>query len=169
MTGPELPTDTGPAPQARPVPRWVAPLFGALAALTVPWAGYLAATLPRHAVVAHYRAAWVGFDIGLVVALALTAVLAYRGHRRVAMAATATAVLLLVDAWFDVTTTPYGPDLLFSAALALVVELPLAGLCLWIAWHSDRVVQRRLRRPPPRTRPPDGGPPAPDRVHRGTH
>ncbi len=33
-----------------------------------------------------------------------------------------------------------------TVVLALVVELPLAALCLWIAWHSDRVVGRRLRR-----------------------
>lgn len=134
------------ATRIRPAPRWVAPTFGVLAVLTVPWVGWLALTLPRRAVAAHYRAAWVGFDLLLVALLATTAGLAYRGHRQVAMAATATATLLVVDAWFDLTTTPAGPDLLLSAALAALVELPLAGICLWIAGHADRMVERRLRR-----------------------
>jgi hypothetical protein len=140
-----VPLDAGGVAGVRPVPRWVAPVFGLLAAFTVPWVAYLAATLPGHAVTVHYRLAWVGFDAGLVLALTLTAVQAYNGHRRVALAAAATATMLVVDAWFDVTTTPRGPDLLVSVLLALLVELPLAGLCLWIAWHSDRVVERRLR------------------------
>lgn len=144
--GTELPVEREPASQVRPVPRWVAPLFGVLAALTVPWIGYLAVTLPRHAVAEHYRGAWVGFDIGLVTTLALTATQAHLGNRRVALAASATTTMLLVDAWFDVTTTPGGPDLLVSIVLALLVELPLAGLCFWIAWHSERVVERRMQR-----------------------
>ncbi|MFD0820118.1 hypothetical protein ACFQ0D_17810 [Micromonospora zhanjiangensis] len=131
--------------RTRPVPRWVAPVFGVLALLTVPWIGYLAVTLPRQSVSAHYRSAWVGFDIGLVIGLAVTAVLAYRGHRRVGLAATATATLLVVDAWFDVTSTPAGPDLLASVVLALLVELPLAAVCLWIAGNAERVTERRIR------------------------
>lgn len=133
------------ATEVRPAPRWVAPVFAVLALLTLPWIGYLAVTLPRHAVTVHYRAAWVGFDVGLVVVLAATAVYAWRGNRQVVPAASATAAMLLVDAWFDVVTTPPGPDLLVSVLLAALVELPLAGLCWWIARHGDRMVERRLR------------------------
>ncbi|MFF5173012.1 hypothetical protein ACFY3U_10295 [Micromonospora sp. NPDC000089] len=133
------------ATEVRPAPRWVAPTFAVLALLTLPWIGYLAVTLPRHAVTVHYRAAWVGFDLGLVAMLALTALYAYRGHRQVVIAASGTATMLLVDAWFDVTTTPAGPDLLLSVLLAALVELPLAAVCLWIARHGDRMVERRLR------------------------
>ncbi|GHJ15705.1 MULTISPECIES: hypothetical protein [unclassified Micromonospora] len=133
------------AARVRPAPRWVAPTFVALAVLTLPWIGYLAFTLPRHQVTVHYRAAWVGFDLGLVALLGLTAWHAYRGNRQVVLAAAATATMLAVDAWFDVTTTPPGPDLVVSVVLAVLVELPLAGVCLWIARHGDRMVQRRLR------------------------
>ncbi|WP_199737047.1 MULTISPECIES: hypothetical protein [Micromonospora] len=133
------------ATEVRPAPRWVAPTFVVLALLTLPWIGYLALTLPRHAVAVHYRAAWVGFDLGLVALLALTAWRAYRGDRRVVVAATATATLLAVDAWFDVVTTPAGPDLVVSVLSAALVELPLAAVCLWIARHGDRMVARRLR------------------------
>ncbi|MCW3817479.1 hypothetical protein ONA91_23790 [Micromonospora sp. DR5-3] len=133
------------ATEVRPAPRWVAPTFGVLALLTLPWIGYLALTLPRHVVTVHYRAAWVGFDLGLVAMLGLTAVQAYRGHRQVGLAASATATMLVVDAWFDVVTTPGGPDLTVSVLLAALVELPLAAVCVWIAGHGDRVVERRLR------------------------
>ncbi|MEU3453609.1 hypothetical protein ABZ671_08390 [Micromonospora sp. NPDC006766] len=133
------------ATQVRPLPRWVAPTFAVLALLTLPWIGYLGLTLPRHPMTVHYRAAWVGFDLGLVALLALTAVHAYRGHRQVGLAASATAATLVVDAWFDVVTTPAGPDLTLSVLLAALVELPLAALCVWIARHGDRMVERRLR------------------------
>lgn len=133
------------ATEVRPAPRWVAPVFAVLALLTLPWIGYLALTLPRHAVTVHYRAAWVGFDLGLVAMLTLTAWYAWRGHRLVVPAAGATATMLLVDAWFDVVTTPGGPDLALSILLAALVELPLAGVCVWIARHGDRMVERRLR------------------------
>jgi hypothetical protein len=133
------------ATEVRPVPRWVAPTFAVLALLTLPWIGYLALTLPRHATIVHYRAAWVGFDLGLVAMLVLTAVQAYRGHRQVGLAASATATMLVVDAWFDVITTPAGPDLTLSVLLAALVELPLAAVCVWIARHGDRMVERRLR------------------------
>lgn len=83
------------------MPFWIAPVFGLLAAVTVPWTAYLAVVLPGHADAPNYRSAWVGFDIGLVLALSATAYLAWRGRRQVALAATATATLLVVDAWFD--------------------------------------------------------------------
>lgn len=130
----------------RPVPRWVAPLFVALAGLAIPWTAYLAATLPRHVVTRHYRGAWVGFDLALMALLLATAYLAYRGNRHVAMAATATATMLAVDAWFDVLTSPGRLALVSAVISALLVELPLAVLCLWIALHVDRVVARRMRR-----------------------
>jgi hypothetical protein len=132
-------------PQVRPVPGWIGPVFMVLAFGTIPWTAYLAVTLPEHAETSHYRGAWVGFDLGLIGLLLLTALLAYRGHRHVAMAATATATALVVDAWFDVATAPRNSDLMVALLTALLGELPLAILCLWTALHVDRVVARRLR------------------------
>lgn len=132
-------------PPVRPVPRWVGPVFALLAAVTIPWTGYLALTLPDEIHSRNYRIAWVGFDLGLVVLLTATAYLAYRGNRHVAMTATATATALLADAWFDVVTAPDFRELLVAVLTALLGELPLAGMCLWIALHVDRVIARRLR------------------------
>jgi hypothetical protein len=127
----------------RPVPRWVAPAFALLAISLVPWIGYLAVSLPYTTRV-HDRTAWVGFDIMLMIMLALTAFLAWRGIARVALAATATATMLVVDAWFDVFTSARAADLVHALLLS-VVELSLAAVCLWIALHAASVVRTRMR------------------------
>src|SRR5947207_13371050 len=106
--------------KVKTVPWWVGPAFGILALGTVPWVILLAVTLPRHATFAHYRGVWVGFDTGLVLVLALTARLAWRASPHVALAATAAATMLLVDAWFDVLTTPRQHGLVMSIALAIL-------------------------------------------------
>lgn len=141
----------GEATNVRTVPWWVGPAFAVLAVGTVPWVVFLAVTLPRHATFHHYRGVWVGFDLGLVGVLATTAVLAWRGRPQVTMAATATATMLFVDAWFDVLTTPRGSDLVVSVVLAGVVELPLAMICLWIALRASQVTEGRAIVLAPRT------------------
>jgi hypothetical protein len=133
----------GEATKVRTVPWWVGPAFAVLAIGTVPWVVYLAVTLPRHATFVHYRGVWVGFDLGLLAVLATTAVLAWRGRPEVTMAATAAATMLIVDAWFDVLTTPRRHGLLVSVVLAGTVEVPLAMICLWIALHASQVVEGR--------------------------
>jgi hypothetical protein len=133
--------NTGPAP----VPRWIGPVFAALAGVTIPWTAYLALTLPGEVHTRNYRIAWVGFDIGLIALLVLTAHLAYRGNRHVGLTATATATALVVDAWFDVVTAPDRDELVVAVLTAALGELPLAALCLWLSRHVDQVVDRRLR------------------------
>ena len=132
--------------KVKTVPSWVGPAFAILALGTVPWVIFLAVTLPRHATFAHYRGVWVGFDTALVIVLALTGFLAWRGRPQVALASTAAATMLLVDAWFDVMTTPRGHGWLMSLALAVLVELPLAAICLWIALHASIVIEHRVIR-----------------------
>ncbi|WP_199512625.1 hypothetical protein [Nucisporomicrobium flavum] len=128
----------------RPVPRWVAPVFAVLGAATVPWTAYLAMSLPARYSAEHYRVAWVGFDLMLVALLLTTALLAWRGSRQVGLLAAATATVLVVDAWFDVTTSRPA-DVPSAVASAVLLELPLAVVCGWIALHVDQVVERRLR------------------------
>jgi hypothetical protein len=97
------------------------------AVVLVPWTAYLAATLPRRMVTEHWRGAWVGFDVLLIVALAATAWLGWQRRQLVAIGLVASAVLLLCDAWFDVTLTR-GPDRTLSLVTAVLVELPVAVL-----------------------------------------
>jgi hypothetical protein len=129
---------------SRPAPGWVAPLFGLLGAGTIPWTVYLSMTLPDHAHTHNYRLAWVGFDVLLVVVLLVTAYLAWRGSPLVGLLAGCAATMLVVDAWFDVTTSNRG-EFGFALLLALAAELPLAVLCGWVALHVDRVLARNFR------------------------
>ena len=127
--------------------------FALFALILLPWTIYLGCnSLPSRQVSPHYDAAWVGFDVMLVVALASTGYFALRRSRYLATAATATATLLVVDAWFDVMTSPPGQRL-ESIALALLIELPLAWLCVWLSYHTQQLTERRivlLRRNPKR-------------------
>ena len=126
----------------RALVRWMIPFYALMAAAMLPWVAYLAWTLPARNVAAHYRLAWVGFDLLLCAALARTAYLAWRRSPFVVNIASATAALLVVDAWFDVTTSPGGDDLMLSVVLALLVELPLAVLSLLLAARAQIEIAR---------------------------
>jgi len=117
-------------------------VYALLALALVPWVVWLAWTLPERSVSEHYRLAWVGFDVLLCGALARTAWLAWRRSPFVVNVASATAALLVVDAWFDVTTSAGGQDLLVSAAAAFFVELPLAVFSLVIAARAQIQIAR---------------------------
>jgi hypothetical protein len=145
---PDLPLDQPLMPPARrfarhptvaPAPRWVAPLYLGLSVLIIPWIVYLAFAPPTELGDGHWRAAWLGLDAMEAIALALTARLAYRRSTWVDIAATATGMLLIVDAWFDVMTADTGWVLAQAIAAAVLLELPLAMLSLWIARHAQVV------------------------------
>jgi hypothetical protein len=126
-------------PNAAPAPRWVAPLYLALTILLVPWVVYLAFAPPAELGIGEWRAAWIGFDAMEAVALAWTARLAYMRSTWVDMAATATAILLIVDAWFDMMTSHSGWPFTQAVLAAALLELPLALLSLWIARNAQIV------------------------------
>jgi hypothetical protein len=134
------------------VVRWAGPAFALFSLILLPWTVYLAYSLPSRQVSADYDVAWAGFDVMLLVALASTGYFALRRSRYLATAAAATAALLLVDAWFDVMTTLPGQRL-EPVAEAVLVELPLASVCIWLSLHTQQLAERRLllllrRRPP---------------------
>ena len=110
--------------EARRRARRYAWLYTAAAAALLPWIVYLAVTLPRRNTDLHYRAAWVGFDALLVVALARTAYMAFRVDPRITFSATVTATLLFVDAWFDITTSGSRSQLLEALVLAVLRRDP---------------------------------------------
>ncbi len=120
--------------------RRMAWLYTGAAVALLPWIVYLAETLPKRQFDRHYRASWVGFDLILVFAITRTAYLAFRLDPRVQFPATATAVLLLVDAWFDVTTSSGRSQFLEAALLAVLVEIPAAVFSLYLAYQVNRRV-----------------------------
>lgn len=123
--------------------RWTGPLFGLFSLVMLPWTIYVGVSLPSRQLSPNYDAAWAGFDVILLSALASTAYFALRRSRYLASAATATAALLVVDAWFDVMTTP-GSQRWQSILLAVAVELPLAGVCMGLSHHTEQLAERRF-------------------------
>lgn len=115
-------------PEARR--RVVELLLLACAGLVV-WIVVLGLTLPRRYDAEHWRLAWVGFDVALLVGLASTAWAAWRRRAIIVLFATATATLMIADAWFDITTARAG-DVWLSATLALCAEVPGAIFLFWV-------------------------------------
>ncbi len=123
--------------------RWTGPLFALFAVILLPWIAYIAISLPARQLSPNYDLAWAGFDVLLAGGLASTAYFALRRSRYLSIASTATATLLLVDAWFDCMTTP-GDARVESITLCFIIELPLAAVCLWLSYHTHQIAERRI-------------------------
>jgi hypothetical protein len=128
---------------ARPV-RWAGPAFAVCALALLPWIVVIAMTLPSRELSPNYDIAWAGFDSLLFSALACTAGGTLRRSRYLGMAASWSAALLVVDAWFDVMTAPSGANRLEAVLMAVLVELPLAGICGWLTVHTQDIADRRV-------------------------
>ena|SRR3954451_14850987 len=118
--------------------RWVTVGCTGLAVGLVPWAIMLSARLPSTVQAQHWGIAWGGFDLLMAAGAGSTAWFSHRGDSRIALAATVTATLAVVDAWFDVLTAQPGPELYTALTLALCAELPLAVACGAIALNAHR-------------------------------
>jgi hypothetical protein len=98
----------------------------------IPWIFVLAFTLPQRHTADQWSAAWTGFDVLLLGSLIFTGLVVWR-RRQVAIAGMLiTATLLVCDAWFDVTLSWGSEEFALSVVTALVGELPLAFLCLFV-------------------------------------
>ena len=113
-------------------------LFGGAGLLLVPWIVLLIKSLPATHRAAHWDIAWAGFDVLLALLLITVAITAWRRSAWLEGAATATATLLFVDAWFDVLTSSTNTELTLAIVEAVLVELPLAVLCLLLARSAER-------------------------------
>ena len=124
--------------------------LGQLVALAVgmfllPWSLLLGLTLPATAEAQHWSLAWAGLDCAEAVAALATAVLLRRADSRAGLAAVAAGTLLLVDAWFDVCTSPPGLDHALAVTEACCLELPLAAAAFWLALRATRTAFLRFR------------------------
>lgn len=123
--------------------RWAGPAFVLFSLVLIPWTIYLGYSLPSRQLSPHYNIAWAGFDVLLLIALGATGYLALRRSRYLAISAAAAATLLLVDAWFDIMTSP-GRQVAQAIVLAVVIELPLAGVCVWLSYHTHHLAERTI-------------------------
>jgi hypothetical protein len=128
-----------------PLPHWLVPLLALTAAGLLLWTLWLTYSLPSRQVTQHYDVAWVGFDIALLAAFAVTAWCAVRSSVWLVPAAAATGTMLVCDAWFDVVTSDPGGRLeaVLQAALA---ELPLAVICWFIVYDVERFRRETILR-----------------------
>lgn len=143
-----------------PVPKWAGPLYLALGVATIGWVVVLAgdyASTPRRCPdptvrcgaflqmsLRRYNMSWVVFDIALALMLLFTGWLAIRRKDHVQLPAAVTSALLFVDAWFDIMSSSGKAARSVALLEAVLVELPLAALCIWIAVRAERVRRRRL-------------------------
>jgi hypothetical protein len=112
--------------------RWLVRLVAVSAAVLLPWAAYLASTLPSSVGARHWPLTWTGLDVAMACGLAATAWLAVRRDRRLAFPAISSATLLLADAWFDVCMAPAGAPLTW-ALVDMFIEIAEAAACVALA------------------------------------
>ncbi|MGN6794641.1 MAG: hypothetical protein ACTHJW_19830 [Streptosporangiaceae bacterium] len=136
----------------RPAPgsswKWDAVLVVIVAACIVlaAWIGVLAVTLPKFYHTGSWRGAWVGFDVALLGAFAVTGWTAWRRRQLLVICLIVLATLLLCDAWFDVVLDVSTPGFVSSLLSALLVELPLALLAIAMARRLLRLTMGQIMR-----------------------
>jgi hypothetical protein len=114
---------------------WLVLVLGGVAVALLPWTAYLSVTLPGRHVARHWDLAWSGLDVMEAIALVGTLYALVRRSAYLEMFAAIAGTLLVVDAWFDLTTSSTGRD--FDWALVFLFgELPLAALCFWLAYEA---------------------------------
>ena len=126
--------------------RLIAPFFALAGLVLIPWTVWLTFSLPAHHESDNWQTVWAGFDIALAVALLATAISALRRSPWLPVVAAIAGTLLCVDAWFDITLEAGGPHLLAAVVEAALVELPLAGICFWVARDAEHAVEHALAR-----------------------
>jgi len=110
------------------------------------WTGYLAVALPRFYRTGSWRGAWVGFDIGLLAAFAITGWAAWRRRQLLIASLVMLATLLVCDAWFDVVLDVGKSGFVASLISAVAVELPVAALATLTARRLLHLTIGRIMR-----------------------
>jgi hypothetical protein len=110
------------------------------------WIGVLAVTLPRYYRSGGWRGAWVGFDLALLTAFAVTGWAAWRRRQVLIICLVVLATLLCCDAWFDVLLDARTQGFMLSLLTAVFIELPLAGLAILGARRLLRLSISVIRR-----------------------
>jgi hypothetical protein len=113
--------------------RAAATVLAVLGVGLLPWTLWLGLSLPSRKLAEHWDLAWVGFDLVLAASLLATAFTLVQHSPLLEAFAAATGALLLADAWFDIVTASSTKERWFAVGLALVGELPLAGVCFGLA------------------------------------
>lgn len=118
-----------------PIPTWAGALYFILCLVLVPWTIHLSYALPTRHLSEHWDLSWGGLDVGIMVALLLTAALAFKKSKWVTIPATTVGTLLIVDAWFDILSSRRGLELNEAILMAVFFEVPIALMSFLLAYH----------------------------------
>lgn len=108
------------------------------AVFMIPWIVYLGFTLPQNYTVRDWPLTWLGFDSLLVVFMIATAVLTWLHRQVLVFPAFTTGVLLICDAWFDLTTANPAelPASVVTAVLGTLLAVVLIGGALSLVRYN---------------------------------
>lgn len=120
------------------VHRWLVVLYFGAAAFLVPWIVVLFVTQNKSGVAYHLHLVELGISLLMVAGMLATALWCRQNSHLTVLAGTATATVVFISAWFA-TVTSSGGRLALALAYAVVIQLPVVGVCLWTV--------RRLFRP----------------------
>ena len=132
-------------------------MAGAIVGL-IPWIVYLSITLPDRYIANNWIATWVGFDTLLLLFMASTAVLGLLRRQLLILTGFTTGVLLVCDAWFDITLSWGYADWWQSILMAGCVEVPLAALLVHRGWRIATRAAKAAQVSSPAPVPADAGP-----------
>ncbi|MFE9424874.1 hypothetical protein ACFYNO_18090 [Kitasatospora sp. NPDC006697] len=116
--------------------RWLPRVLCLAAVLLMPWIVTLGLTVQGHFGKRNLSNAWVWLDVLEAAALLLLAALVARRHRSTSPIASATAVLLGMDAFFDLWSAHRGQAFEIAELMAYCAELPSAALLAVLSWYS---------------------------------
>ena len=105
------------------------------------WIAILILTLPMRYTSHDWRGVWVGLDLAELAGFAATAWAAWHQRQILIFLMMVTGTLLVCDAWFDVLTAHTTGEMVQAVLEALLIELPLAALCFWMATNLARAVE----------------------------
>lgn len=117
-------------------PAWASRLYIFLGLVLVPWTVYIALTLPKHHFTSNWDVSWTGLNIGLILSLVCTGLLAWRKSIWLVITSTITGSFLLIDAWFDVMGEHKAVLFQQAILLAVLFEIPLAIMSFYLAVHT---------------------------------
>ncbi len=118
--------------------RWLAALYAFCALALIPWVTRLGDILPKRSVSPHWHSAWVGLDVMLIAALALSAWALVKRSAWAIMTTSIVGGMLVLDGWFDLLTSSRGHEFETAVLSAIFIEAPLAALSFWIAIRCIR-------------------------------
>ena len=114
----------------------IALIYALMALFMLPWAFNLARILPERHIVTNWSLVWTGFDLIMGIIFMITAYGLYKRRYWVPVSASMAATMVFCDAWFDIGTARTSSQLTGALTLALLVEIPIGLLSLWLALES---------------------------------